>query len=370
MDRRSFLFAAGAFGLAGCGPRSEPPLSPGRAEPVGLTGTAAGRAALTDLYRQALAAGESEVVVFSTTGPSEWEPLWRGFAEAFPGLGVTYSHVSPNQVMTRINSEIATGRSFGDVFVVPVTIGPEIASKGYFQAYVPPTIAGLDDDYVDPAGFLHYPLGKVFGLAYNTRLVRPEQLPARFQDVLAPKWRRTFSYIKPGSVNGTTDLAIAVLKAHGRVTDDQLRGLRQAGAFGGIEAGVTYVSQGRQKLQLWAYLPTVVRQRSLGAPVDMAFVPDFSTVVPFGVALSRNVVHPNAARLLKAWLFTPRAQEILAREVSMFATMPGAPTPLLYPATPAEQAALLSRPPTSELVAQMDAQLKDLKSIFSGPLTS
>lgn len=370
MDRRTLLFAAGAFGLAGCESRLEPPPNFARAEPVGVTGTAAARAALTDLYRRALAAGENEVVVFSTTGPSEWEPLWQGFAETFPGLDVTYSHVSPNQVMTRINAEIATGRSFGDVFIVPVNIGPEIASKGYFRSYVPPTIAGLADDYVDPAGFLHYPLGKVFGLAYNTRLVRREQLPQTFQDILAPRWRRAFSYIKPGSVNGTTDLAIAVLKAHGRVTDDQLHGLRQAGAFGGIEAGVTYVSQGRQKLQLWAYLPTVVRQRSLGAPVDMAFVPDFSTVVPFGVAISRNVVHPHAAQLLKAWLFTPRAQEILARKVSMFATMPGAPTPPLYPATPQEQAALLSRPPTRELVARMDAQLKDLKAIFSTPLTS
>lgn len=364
--RRTLLL--GALALAGCQGRVTPAALTG--EPVGLTGAPTATAALRHLYRQALAAGERNVVVFSTTGASEWEPLWRGFSQTFPGLGVTYSHVSPNQVMTRINAESATGRRFGDLFILPVTIAPEIATQGYFQAYAPPNLGDLEDQYRDRDGHLHYPLGKVFGLAYNTRLLSPGDLPGEFADVLEPRWKQAFSYIKPGSVNGTTDVAVAVLKANGRVTDDQLRRLRQNGAFGGIEAGVTYVSQGRQKLQLWAYLPTVVRQQSLGAPVDIAFVPDFSTVVPFAAAISRNVVHPSAARLLKAWLFTPAAQTLLAREVGMFATMAGAPTPPLYPTTPRAQAALLKRPPTDQLVARMKAQLPGLKAIFNAPLAA
>jgi ABC-type Fe3+ transport system substrate-binding protein len=357
-----------ALALAGCtAAAAPPPPDPRIAEPVGLTGPPPGRAAMTALYRKALAAGEHTVVVYSCTGAGEWEPLWREFARTFPGITVTYSHISPSQVMTRINAETATGRRFGDVYVIPVNIAEDIADKGYFRQYTPVTATDLASRWSDPRGYLHYPLAKVFGLAYNTRTVPTAALPQRVEDVLDPRWRGRFSYIKPGTMNGTPDVAIANLKRAGAVTDAQLVGLRDNGAFGAIEAGVTYVSQGRQDLQLWAYLPTVVRQNRLGAPVKIAFVPDFSTLVPFGAAISRNVVRPNAAELFKTWLFTPAAQAVLAREVSMYATMPGAPLPPFFPG-PEGQAAFHEALSPTELQVALADQKPGLRAIFNAPV--
>jgi iron(III) transport system substrate-binding protein len=361
---RALLLAA-ALGLAACNSgRVELAVEPRTAIPVGLTGPAEGQRAMTDLYRQALAADERTVVVYSSTGPLEWEPLWRAFADTFPGMTVTYSHITPSQVMNRINAESVTGRRFGDVFITPVNVAEEVADAGYFIPYTPPTLAGIAPRYRDPDGLVHYPFAKAFGLAYDPRVVTPDLLPREFDDVLDPRWRGRFSYIKPATVNGTTDVAIANLELDGAVTRAELAALRDNGAFSNIEAGVTYVSQGRQAMQLWAYLPTVMRQQSLGAPLRFAFVPDFSTLVPFGTAISRNVVHPNAARLFAAWIFTPQAQAVLAREVHMYATMPGAPPPAYFPG----EAALHDRLGPKQLQVVLAEQKPALRTLFNKPV--
>lgn len=368
MRRRVLLAMISALTLSACGLEGGKATAgdPAAAQPVGLTGSPPGRAAMTDLYRKALAAGENTVVVYSCTGPSEWEALWRAFARTFPGITVTYSHISPSAVMTRMEAERVTGRRFGDVYITPVNVAEDVADKGYFLAYTPVTLEGLDARYRDPEGRVHYALAKVFGLAYNPRTVAAAEVPHRIDDVLAQRWRGRFSYIKPATMNGTTDVAIANLRHAGAVSDAQLEALRENGAYGGIEAGVTYVSQGRQDLQLWAYLPTVVRQNALGAPVRIVFPADFSTLVPFGSAISRNVVHPNAAELFQAWLFTPDAQAVLARETGMYATMPGAPKPPFFPADANPLHPALS---PKQLQVVLADQRADLKAIFNAPVT-
>jgi iron(III) transport system substrate-binding protein len=362
---RRLLALAAALALSACGVGPVKFVGdPRRAEPMGLDSATAGRPELADLYRRALLAGETTVVVYSCTGDSEWEPLWREFEATFPGLTVTYSHISPSQVMTRIDSESVTGRHFGDVYLTPVNLAEDVADKGYFERYTPSTLQGLDARYRDPDGLVHYAFGKVFGLAYNPERTSPDRLPQKIDDVLAPRWRGRFNFIKPATQNGTPDVAIANLKHDGAITRAQLEGLRDNGAYGAIEAGVTYVSQGRQDLQLWSYLPTVVRQNELGAPVRIAFTPDFSTIVPFGTSISRNVVHPNAARLFEAWLFTPRAQAVLARDVAMYATMPGAPRPPFFPDA-AGEARLHPTLPPKALQLALNQERKGLKAIFS-----
>jgi iron(III) transport system substrate-binding protein len=315
------------------------------------------------LYRQALAAGEDRVVIYSCTGDTEWQPLWRAFEAAFPGVDVVYSHISPSQVMIRIDSETVTGRRFGDLYMPPVNVAEDIADKGYFQPFSPVSAERLDPRWRDPQGLVDYPFAKVFGLAYNTQAVARGAVPQRIDDILEPRWRKRYTYIKPATMNGATDIALTNLAAAGAVSRRQLESLRDNGAYSGIEAGVTYVSQGRQDIQLWAYLPTVLRQHELGAPVAITFPPDFSTLAPFGVAISRNVVHPNAARLMKAWLFTPRAQAILAQGVGMYATAPDAPLPPFLPPSTPTAGPRQGLPPRALQVALADGR-NDLKSIF------
>ena len=361
MKRRAIPLLIAALALVACGQQAQP-LAVAQ-EPVGLSGTAVQQQAQRQLYRDALAAGEREVVVYGAATDREVDPLWQAFSRHFPGVRVVYLHVSPHQLMPRVDAENVAGVHFGDLCLQPLTMAPAIARNGYLQAFEPVTAEGLAEQYRSADGLLHYPFSKVFGLAFNTDQVKPEELPRRFDEVLEPAWNKRFSYMAPPSITGVTDVSVATLLLAGRTDLDGLRQLASNGINTSLDNGVTWLAQGRQSLNLWAYLPSVLRMRELGAPVDIRFVADFSVELPFAVGLIRNAPHPSAARLLKSWLLAPDGQQALAVHGYMLGTMPGAPAPPGYPQGEARQA-LLPRPLPAPLQAQMDGQRDTLRQIF------
>lgn len=361
MKARHTLLAALCLALLGCGQADEAPAS--QTLKATLSGNPQQRQEQEQLYRQALVSGEREVVVYGAATDREVDGLWQAFAEHFPGLRVVYLHVSPHQLMPRVDAERVAGVHFGDLCLQPLTMAPAIARAGYLEAFEPSTAEGLDKQYRSADGQLHYPFNKVFGLAFNTQLVQPEQLPRNFADVLQPTWRDRINYMAPPSITGVTDVSIASLLLDQRTTYDELRELARNGINTSLDNGVTYVAQGRQSLSLWAYLPSVLRMRELGAPVDIRFVPDFSVELPFAVGLIRQAPHPHAARLLKSWLFTPAGQAVLAKRAYMLGNMPDAPVPPRYP-TAEERQALVPRPLPVPLQTQIDTQREQLRELF------
>lgn len=362
---RAGATALAGWGLAGCG--ADAGLPPGESGTATLSGDPATRDELDGLYRDAVHRGERVAVVYGAAADTEWEPLWLAFQADFPAVRVIYMHVSPTQVMSRIDAERLAGNRMGDLLMQPVNVLPVIARRGYFDAFAPASAAALAAEYRDDGDCIHYPFSKVFGLVYNTRLVAEDDLPARFDDVLAPRWHERFSYVKPVTAVGTTDVAFAMLLREGRLDTARLTQLHRAGLFSNPDTGVTYVSQGRLALNLWGYLTVAVRQRALGAPVAIRFVPDFSVNVPFGFGLVGGAPHPAAARLLKSWLFSPRGQAALAQQAYMLGTLPDAPLPPFYPAAGRGHPPPHRRPPPDLLLSDLAAQRPLLQDIFFRP---
>ncbi|RII74199.1 ABC transporter substrate-binding protein [Pseudomonas monteilii] len=296
------------------------------------------REAMETLYRQALQHGEDQVVVYQAAMDYEWQPLWARFSQVFPGIRVTYMHLSPTGVTDRLDIEKVTGAHYGDVISQPVNVVLDIAARGYLERWTPPTSAALDSrwKYRDQ---VYFTFNKVYGLGYSTRRVEGEALPTDISQLLTGQWRNAFEYGAPGGGAGTTDVALVQLLHQQRIDFGQLRELRdQGGAGGAQEAGVISLAQGRRALNPWAYLPPLLRQQQLGVPVAIDYPPDFTLLVPFGQGLVSQPAHPNAARLLLTWLMSPDAQALLASETYALGNMPGAPLPPGLPAAAAEHA--------------------------------
>lgn len=346
--------------LSGCGDTRAP----------AATGPSTRPPQLDALYEQVRASGETRVVVYSSTVDTEFEPLWLEFQKDYPEVRVVYMMVASSLIMSRMAAENATGNHLGDVLMQTVDVLPELKKSGYLVPYVPAASAGLDERLRDPDGYAHYALFKIYGLAYNTRLVDERELPRNIDEALDARWRDRISYVQPLGPVGNTDTAFATLLRNGAITERQLSALRQAGAYTSPESGVSYVAQGRQLLNLWAYLPPLVRQQELGAPVAIRFVPDFSITVPYGLAIAQNAPHPNAARLLEEWLFSPRGQRALAEQSYMLGTMPGAPAPKYFSDIRPDAAALYTPSYPDVLLQELKKQRALLADIFLKPKQS
>ena len=358
-----FLFSlALSYLLAACGAPESPEAN--ASADVQLSGTAAERAAQLNLYQQALANGENEVAVYGAASDTPWQPLWREFSRAFPGIRITYLFVSPAQAMARLDAEGATGKRYADILLQSQIAIPDIASKGYLTAWRPPTVGELDEHFIVPGNYAFSPFSKVYGLAYNTEHVRPEELPHDFEQLLEPRWQGRIGFLSP---LGGADVAVATLREHGRISDQQISTLVRHGRPAlGSETGPLELAQGRVDLYLWAYLTVVTRQQALGGPIAIAFIPDFTFDSPFAVALVKQAAHPNAARLFSAWLLSPHGQRVLAEQSHMLTNMPGAPKPPFYPQDSAGQAELWPALPLQQALQETAEQRNGLRQLFYG----
>ncbi|WP_158401921.1 ABC transporter substrate-binding protein [Celeribacter indicus] len=284
---------------------------------------------LSTLYDAAKAAGETEVVIYTPYG--NHQPLWDAFAAAYPAITPTVVVTTGAPLFARLEAERTTGAYAGDLLFSNLSTVTVLQRDGYLQPDEPSTVAGLPDRYREPGGHFQIPFLNLFTVVYNTRLVTEEDLPSTLDEVLADRWKGKITY---GQVTGTgaTDFNLAILDHNQALTQEQLERIHaNAVPAESNAAALQYVAQGRALFDLWTPTQSAVPLIEDGAPLGIRLLEDSSGVWGPGLGLLEGAPHPNAARLLKAWLYTPEAQALFASETNSYGTLPGTPGPETLP---------------------------------------
>lgn len=137
----------------------------------------------------------------------------------------------------------------------------------------------------------------IFTCAYNTRLIRKEDLPKTYKDLLDPKWRGKLAVEAEDSdwLAGTVmamgeDKGIALFKEIARKNGVSVRK--------GHTLLANMVASGEVPLALTLYNYKVEQMKNAGAPVDW-FALDPTVARPNGVGVARSAPHPHAAVLFQ-----------------------------------------------------------------------
>lgn len=285
---------------------------------------------MADLYDAAVKSGKTTVTFYSANvhvDPNTFlGPVLREFERNFPGIVVQGTRISGAEAVTKVEAEFASGNRQADLIGSPA----EYIRLGYLEPFVPPTARDVASEFQEPNGYFTVSSRKLFGLAYNTDLVKPEELPKTIDDLLAPKWKGLVSIAQPSGLT-TIDEAIAILFENQAITVDTLKKVadfippkdRQVRA----SDSVNNLAQGRYAFALWAPNQVALELADRGAPVAVARIRE-GTLNNSSQGLLRDAPAPDAAKLLLTWLFTPAAQTLTAQKVREYATIPGiAPPP-------------------------------------------
>jgi len=293
-----------------------------------LSGTPAEQAELERLYQAALQKGQTEVVVYQAAMDYEWQPLWKAFSEAFPGIQIKYMHLSPAEIFNRLDTETVTGSHFADIVSYPINNIFDLKAKGYLSSFKSINAEKLPNYYRTQDDTIQFSFLKVYGLGFNKNRLGNEQLPETIHELLSKKWEKQFEYGAPGGGAGTVDIALIQLLQKNKITEQDLHNLKKNGGIGGTqEQGTIVLAQSRTTLSPWVYLPPLARQKALGVPIEISYPADFTLLIPFGQGLVKNPAHPEAAKLLQTWLLTPDVQKLFAEETFSYGTIPNAPRP-------------------------------------------
>ena len=147
----------------------------------------------------------------------------------------------------------------------------------------------------------------IFALpAYNTNLVRPQDVPKTWEDILDPKWN--------GKILVPTGMQVWALLAQ-QWGEEKMEGfMRRLAALKPVLASYpeteTRLESGEYALVANQLSPLLATSEEKKAPVAYALEVKPVVVQLDVVTQVKNVRHPNAAKLLIAFSLTPEGQEV------------------------------------------------------------
>ncbi|WP_274617689.1 extracellular solute-binding protein [Bradyrhizobium oropedii] len=138
----------------------------------------------------AAATKEGKLVFYSSMDLPVGEKLGKAFEAAYPGISVQIERSGSERLFQRVAQEFDSNIHAADV-VNSADASHFIPWKksGWLMPFVPEDVAKhFPDNYRDPDGIAVTTRLWLSSIAYNTNLVKAEDAPKSFADLLDPKW--------------------------------------------------------------------------------------------------------------------------------------------------------------------------------------
>ena len=255
----------------------------------------------------AAAKKEGTVVLYSTMTLEDANPLLAAF-EKRHGIKVKMWRAVNQKLVQRALAEARAGQLAADAFEGS---GPGLEilhQEGVLEQFYSPAFADIPREAFPRHGY-YAPDNLLFTvMGYNTKLVKPDDVPATYQDLLAPKWRG-----KLGIESSNVAWFAAVTKAMGE--ENGLAYFRSLAATGPqIRSGHTLLTElvaaGEIPIALTVYNQAVDKLKEKGAPIAWkALQPAFGRAD--GIAVAKTAPHPHAALLFADFVLSPEGQRYI-----------------------------------------------------------
>jgi len=304
MSRRSVL--AGAASVATAGSIGWPRIAvSARPEPTVIT---------PELI--AAAKKEGKVNYYTSVDLAVAEKLARAFEAKFPGIAVKVERSGAERNYQRLGQEYASkiyncdtiNSSDAAHFIVWKREGmlapvlPEDVAKHY-----KPEFQDADGTYAAWRIFLSV-------IAYNTKLVKAEEAPKGFKDLLEPKWQGKLVKAHPG-YSGT------IMTATHQMARDLGWGYFEALAKQKVMQVQSAADPpkklilGERAIMVDGADYTIYLMQDRSEPIEIVYASEGTPLITGPSAVMKRAPNPNAAKLLHCWSFTAEAQQ-LAVEVA------------------------------------------------------
>jgi ABC-type Fe3+ transport system substrate-binding protein len=258
---------------------------------------------------------EGKVVWYTTLIVNQAvRPLKDAFERKYPGIELQYSRADETPTGAKLLEEGAAGRVQADVFDGITNMIP-LKRARLLAPYVPAAAGRYSPELKDPEGHWNALLHYVLTPAINTSLVRKEQAPRSYQDLLDPRWMGKMAW-NPSSIIGAIGFVGNALVTMGDERGmDYLRALSRQKVVN-VEASsraiLDQVIAGEYPMVLMSLNYHSVISAQKGAPVDWLRLEPVPVALD-AAGLLKDAPHPNAARLLIEFLTSEDGQQVLQK---------------------------------------------------------
>ena len=306
--RASLLVVIGAF-VVGCGGTAATPTTAPATGPAGTDGT--GEVSLDSVCE----AGAEEGTLVMWHNLLEPSAIFDPWSERYPGIEVEYLDMRPDDSVQRILTEAAAGQ------VTPDMVNGEIDHLlPLFERDLtgsPDWVGlGVPEDYVTETGFVR--TDRISGgLAYNTDLADPEDLPDTWDELIDEQWRgqlvvdpRGVPFNRLAPVRGAEETIEFVT---------ELVDVVEPIVIEGGTAGMNAVVSGEAVMSAGGRADSALQMQP--APIAIKYLDLIPTYDGYNAVLE-GARHPNAAMCFIGWVATEGSETYLTAESKFNDTVP------------------------------------------------
>src|SRR3954452_10567901 len=253
---------------------------------------------------------EGKLVFYSSMDLPVGEKLGKAFEAAYPGISMQIERSGSERLFQRIDQEFASNIRAADV------INTSDAShtipwkkNGWLAAFVPEDIARhFPEQYRDPDGM--YALTRIYlsSIAYNTTLVKSEDAPKSFADLLDPKWAGKMVKGHPAYSGTIMTATLQMVREFGWEYYEKLAKQRVMQVQSSTDPPKK-LALGERAVMADGNEYNVVLLKEQGQPVEPIYPAEGTPTISVPTAIFASAPHPNAARLFQTWLHTRETQQ-------------------------------------------------------------
>jgi iron(III) transport system substrate-binding protein len=256
------------------------------------------------------------------------EPIIKAFTDD-TGVKAEYTRISTTKFVATAITEHEAGKFMADVIQGPLPVLDLLKEKGMLAAYRSPAAAGYPewsrkDDRIQLFGI------EYVGLIYNKELVKPADVPKRYEDLADPKWKNKIVMANPAN-HATTIAWLIGLKENVFKSEAEwmkfLQGLAANRPMFVASFGPTPAPIASGEKLIGISMPKYIITMK-PAPLDWARVEQPMMGTPRAIGISAKAPNPAAARAFVDFWLSKKSAEVLAKDVGEYVLAPGVHPPI------------------------------------------
>ena len=247
-------------------------------------------------------------LVFYTSVETEFaRSLTTAFEAKYSFIKTDIFRSTHDKILSRMNVERKTGTYTADTMSVGEFETYHMQKMGFITPYKSPFAATYPEGFKDPDGYWTDLYDNLIVTAYNTKKVKREELPKRYEDLLHPRWKGRM--VLDQNEDRWFANTLYLMGEQKGMEFMQALAKQEVSIRSGRGMVTQLLGAGEYDLQIVAYWYRPQLMKKQGAPVDwITFEPAIVATHPISVV--NRAPHLNAAKLFIDFAISDEGQKI------------------------------------------------------------
>jgi iron(III) transport system substrate-binding protein len=255
---------------------------------------------------------EGKISYYSALELNVAERLGKAFEAKYPGIAVRVERSGAERIYQRIGQEQGSGINAVDV---ANSTDPahylDWKSKDWLAPYLPDDVAKyFPADQVDPDGTYATSCGWIETIGYNTNLVKSEDAPKSYADLLDPKWQGKIVKAHPGYSGAIMTATYVLSRELGWQYFEKLAQQKILQVQSAADPPKKLLL-GERAVMADGNDYNLQLLKDQGKPVEAVYASEGAPLIIVPTGVFKSAPNPNAARLFQSFFLSLEAQQML-----------------------------------------------------------